>query len=188
MDLCSRETLSGSQLTRFCELTKDKDVDVNCFAKCVGGTPLLLLCRNNQSDSLYFCLRTLLDREDVNLSQLTKKMGHNALTLLCRHYPNTDLLDCVRLFLKRGVDHTIKDRDKRNAMMLLCEFYSQRNLIDIARLMIYYNIDLFHSAEQSVAILQKRTFLQESNILKQITDDARAKKGRVNNAVIIQTY
>jgi len=72
--------------------------------------------------------------------------------------------------------------------MLLCEFYSQRNLIDIARLMIYYNIDLFHSAEQSVAILQKRNFLQESNILKQITDDARAKKGRVNNAVIIQTY
>lgn len=163
-------------------------MDVNCFAKCVGGTPLLLLCRNNQSDTLYFCLKSLLERKEVDLSQLTKKMGHNALTLLCRHYRNSDLIDCVRLLIKRGVDLTVKDRDKRNAMMLLCEFYSQRNLIDIARLMIYYQIDLFHSAEQSMSILQLRGFQQESSIMKNITDIARQKNGRVNNAVIIPSY
>ena len=66
-ELCALKSLDPTAIERLHQLVKDDSVDVNS-ADRYGRTPLLLLC-NNQSNSLYQAIETLLDSgKNVNIS------------------------------------------------------------------------------------------------------------------------
>ncbi len=83
--LCHLERLNGDDLTRFTQLAKNEmAVDINCTNDAKDGlsTPLMLLCRYNQSESLARCIETFVwERPDIHVNQ-TDEDGNNALMYL----------------------------------------------------------------------------------------------------------
>jgi len=172
LNLCSRKRLNVEEATRLRILALDK----NCNIKCTdlnGYPPLLVLCKNNQSDSLYPSLKALLKRKDIDLVH-TNDCGHrvSALTLLCRFYPLRDLIDCVRLLIRRGLSVDLKEKDGRNSLYLLCQFYPNDDLIDIGRLLIHNAVE-FQSALKFEYVLRFRKLFKESEILKSLLQPLR---------------
>jgi len=171
---------------RFQKLVADKRVDVNLYSSKYHSTAILLLCRYNNSHSLYPCLKSLLTREDIKLDMF--HYGKNPLMLLCRYYKlENELLDCIRLLIKRGVDCNRKSGLKGDvtALFLLSKYARRsRYLIDAVRLLINDKSDL-QEAEKSVEVLRKRGFAQEADILSQIIQSYRLRRGSVPNKVIL---
>jgi hypothetical protein len=184
LHLSSQPSLSEEQVARFVELVADTKLNVNC--KRNSSTPILLLCRNNQNESLYPCLKSISAREDVDL-QITNH-GNNALMLLSRYYPlSNPLIDCIRLLVNRGMDINMKNCKENSKTALF--FLSQntlisKNLIDVARLLINENSD-FKIARKTAEALGKRGLRRDGDILSKIIDSYRPGQGRVNNKVRI---
>ena len=160
------------EATRLRILALDKDCNIKC-TDLNGYPPLLVLCKNNQSDSLYQSLKALLKRKDIDLVH-TNDCGHrvSALTLLCRFYPLPDLIDCVRLLIRRGLSVDLKEKDGRNALYLLCQFYPNDDLIDIGRLLVHSAVE-FQSALKFEYVLRFRKLFKESEILKTLLQPLR---------------
>lgn len=141
LELCSNP---DPQVESMCSLI-DEGVDLNCTGD-EGMTPLLLLCRWNQTPRLYICLKLLLvEREhhynpvDINCRDIN---GWNALLYLSRHYPSEDLLQIIHLLIDHGIQVDCKNEDGENALLFLCQYYSNDNLIDIIQLLIQQGIDV----------------------------------------------
>jgi len=168
------------------ELVADRELNINCAKS--SSTPILLLCRNNKSESLYPCLKSILAREDVDL-KMTTSQGNNALMLLSRYYPlSNPLIDCIRLLVNHGFDINEKNKDKKPALFLLSQNPStSKNLIDVARLLINEKSD-FKIAHKAAVALQKRGLLRDGEILSKIINSYVLGLGRVNNNVRIPFF
>ena len=161
LDLCCKKDLTHSERIRLRELAVDKDVDINRErGRC---SPLLCICRSNQSLSLYRCLRSLLLNEGIDVNVRTDK-DFTALSLLTRYYRLPNLIDCVQLLLDRNINVHFKTKYFKNALHYLCEFYELDNLMDIAKLLVF-KMDRFVSAGAAVEMLKKRGFNKESKLL-----------------------
>ena len=84
--MCEWEKLNDPQFIRCRQLVKDEEVDVNC-TEISGFTPLILLCRYNETVGLN-CLNSLklhLQLPDIQINQ-TDKDGRSSLmmALLCQ--------------------------------------------------------------------------------------------------------
>lgn len=165
LNLCSQKSLNAEEATRLRILASDKNVNMKC-TDLNGYPPLLVLCKNNQSNSLYPSLKALLKRKDIDLIHCNEiHQRVSALTLLCRFYPLRDLIDCVRLLIRRGLSVDLKEKDERNSLYLLCQFYPNDDLIDIARLLVYNTVE-FQSALMYEFVLRFRKLFKESELLK----------------------
>ena len=163
VQLCRRQDLNETDLDRLRELALNPEVDINQDNE-LNETPLLLLCRANQCDSLFSALSILLKNEHIDLTAITRQNNQTALTLLCRYYRQNNLIDCVKLLLKRKVPVDVETRDGRNAFMLLCENFGCENLVEIATLLLSKMVDL-RTANLSLSILRERGFKNESDTL-----------------------
>ena len=106
--LCSLSKLSETEMSRFRQLVTDKTVDIY-FKGDTSFSPLELLIRCNQSDSLLPCLKLLLEREDATCDK-------NALMLLLRHNSSGVVIECAKLLIERGVKVQHTDAVGRNAV------------------------------------------------------------------------
>jgi len=183
LHLSSESSLREEQLTRFMELVADRELNINCAKS--SSTPILLLCRNNKSESLYPCLKSLLAREDVDL-KLLYHGNDNVLMLLSRYYSLANpLIDCIRLLTNRGFDVNQKNKDSKTALSLLSQNdFVSKNFIDIARLLINEQSD-FTVVRETVDELRKRSLRLDARVLSGVIDLYRSGQGRVNNEVSV---
>ena len=144
--MCTRRDLTSSCIQRLDELAKDKEVDLNCTYDESKRTPLLLLCANNQSDSLCQCVELLLENHSIDVNARDKN-GSNALHLLCKHYRRTKLFYLAQLLVRRKISVITKETDGGWSPFLhLCaftptqskeiDFYNSFNFKDLIRLLI----------------------------------------------------
>jgi hypothetical protein len=171
---------------RFQQLVADKRVNINFYSSKWNCTPILLLCRFNNSRSLYPCLKSLLARPDIKLGILHN--GKNSLMLLCRYYKiEKELLNCIRLLIKRGVDCNKKSNWSCNgstALFILSKYARpSKYLIDVIRLLIKEESD-FEDATKSVEVLQNRGLKCEANILSKVIQSYRLRRSHIPNEVI----
>ena len=119
--LCHRDGLDKKELLRFTQLVKNEEaavLDVNCTDER-GRTTLMLLCRHNQSDSLYDCVEILLQRPDTDVNK-TDEDGMNALMHLCRWSDSDKILEVAQLLIANGVNVKQTDKIGRSALDI-CE-------------------------------------------------------------------
>ena len=143
LELCQLSKLENDDLTRFIQLATDKEaVDVNC-TDGIGRTPLTLLCLNNESDSLDFCVKILLQhRPDIDVT-LIDEMGFNALMNLSRHSESDKIVEVAQLLIRAGVDVKQVDKYGTNALMLLCAYSKNKKIVEMAQFFIIDNeVDL----------------------------------------------
>ena len=163
--------MDATETAHLQRLASDKVIDINC-TDLNGFTPLLVLCRNNRSNSLYPSLKALLRREDIDIKCSSVHSPVSPLILLCRYYPLGDLIDSVRLLIQRGVAVDLKDKDGRDSLYLLCQYYPGECLIDIARLLVYHMVQL-DTVLNYEYVLRFRKLFQESEILKKLLQSLR---------------
>ena len=135
-DLCALPHLDETKMSQFLLLVSDKTVDVN-----FPHWPLSLLLRNNQSESLVPCLKSLLQRPEINLETMGT-CGHNALTILCRYNSTNSLIDCIKLLIQRGVDVLKADSHQRNTILLVCEFYQGEKMMELMQLLLHHGTNV----------------------------------------------
>jgi len=186
--LCRQTSLSDVDVIRFQQLVTDKHVNINFNDPESHDTPMLLLCRFNNSQSLYPCLKLLLTREDLNLNCRTIPHFRNSLMLLCRYYTlENELIDCIRLLIKRGVDCNKKsslNRDGETALFLLTSYARpSKYLIDVVRLLINEESD-FENATKSAEILLNRGHKREADDIFKLIQSYRLGHGSIPNEVI----
>lgn len=182
--MCCKTSLNDVEVSRFQQLMVDKNININC-RKGISGIPILLLCRHNRSESLYPCLKSILERDDVDLDVTFE--SNNTIMLLCRYYPLSNrLLDCIRLLKKRGIDINLKDRYGKTALVILAEFVfgKAKSLKDIVVLLINEKSDL-KCALEAVEILRSRCIRQEAEVLSTIIESYRLGGDQVKNQVRI---
>ena len=148
--LCRLERLNDDDFSLFVQLVKDKDVvNINCTEAGYDFTPLILLCRYNQSDRLYNCLEILLrERHDINVNQ-TDNLGMNALIHLCRCSFSDNIVNVAQLLITKGIDvkKTIEGVGL-NALMNLCVYSSKKNIVEMAQLLIDNGVDVNETDEK----------------------------------------
>ena len=152
--LCARFSLDDAAMSQFLQLASDNTVDVN-FRNATGLPPLSLLLRNNQSESLVPCVKSLLQRPEINLETMGT-FGHNALTILCRYNATESLIDCAKLLIQRGVNVRKTDGFKRNALLLVCEFYLGEKMMELMQFLLQngtYVLQVNQQAENSLHLL-----------------------------------
>lgn len=143
MGLCSRPNLRKASVDRFGVLILDKNLNLNCTDESTGLTPLLLLCLNNQSDSLYEHVQLLLQSERVN-AHATSRDRSNGLLLVCHHYGGKKLLEIVQLFLRQGIDVKHSSRSEMNALFALISNQKEvqdPRLFDTVKLLVDAGVD-----------------------------------------------
>ena len=141
MELCERESLKPHNLARLRVLVKDFNVSLNCCTPSTCDTPLMLLCRYNQSESLLPSIKALLEQKRIDLA-LRNSKGHNALTLICRYNQHHSLMDCIRLLVHYNIEVTVTDDYHRNALILLCEFYKGNDLFKCVQFLLNCGTDV----------------------------------------------
>lgn len=164
--ICSLRDPSEAEVEHLIRLVQqDGCIDDDHCVDQLGMTPLLLLCRHNQSsDHLRQCIKVILEdgRVDVNYNSARLYGGYNALHFLCWFYPHSDLIDHARLLIDKGIDVNRKtragafrptlllddqpreydwnssDRGPRGStpLHLLCFRYRHDNLVDLVQLLI----------------------------------------------------
>jgi len=171
MGFCSRKSLDQAALEHLQTLVDDKDVDINCKSPKTFNSPLLLLCRYNQSQSLYPAIKILLKRKDIHL-QHKNIFGHNALSLVSRYYRRQeDMIDIVRLLVvKYRISVTdAKDPSKRNSLILLCQFYSGENLQELVELLLDNGSDASYTSPHGDGLrnplILACTYYKKSNLI-----------------------
>ena len=121
----------------------------------MSKTPILNLCRFNESTSLYPALKALLERKDIDLA-LRDNMGRNSLFLLTRYYPLDDLIDCIQLLIESGVEANTKDNNSKLACEILARHYNGPNFMDIFRLLVNNDTNM-KALQLCIGILQAKT-------------------------------
>ena len=185
--MCRQPSLGEAELIHFQQLVADKQVNIN-FTSNNHNTPILMLCRFNNSRSLYPCLKSLLAREDIDINFITSTHGRNCLMILCRYCTLEDvLIDCIRLLIKRGVDCNRKsgsECDSLTALRLLSLYaHPSKYLIDVVRLLINDKSDLQDATKSSI-ILRNRGLIREANILLGIIQSYYLGRGHIPNEVM----
>ena len=135
-------------------LVSNKHLNVNIKVKSKWETPILLLCRHNQSSSLLSALQALLVRKDINLT-LRDPLGRNLLCILARYYHNDSLIDCAQLLIQRGVSVNAVDNKGKFAFEMLAKYYRGSNLVQIFLLLFKKNSDQ-NALASSVETLHSR--------------------------------
>ena len=107
LKLCCLKGLGDDELNWFKELATDKEaVDVNCTDD-FGKTPLMLLCSYNLNDSLYNCVKILIqNRHDIKVNHMDYNdyMEKNALMQLCAESESDEIVEMARLLIAKGID------------------------------------------------------------------------------------
>ena len=132
--LCSLSKLSETEMSRFRQLVTDKTVDIY-FKGDTSFSPLELLIRCNQSDSLLPCLKLLLEREDATCDK-------NALMLLLRRNSSGVVIECAKLLIERGVKVQHTDAVGRNALLLASEFYRGGKMLELLEFLLQHGADV----------------------------------------------
>ena len=181
LQLCRRKRLGdGDNLRLFTDLvTGEEAVDVNCTDDR-GRNPLMLLCRYNQSDSLYNCIEILLQqRHDIDLKQ-TDKDGMNALMHLCRDSISDRIVQVAILLIDNDIDVNQVDKEGKNALMWLCAHSENDKSVEVTQFLITNEIDVKHTDNEgrnSEGHLDVNTFLLDSkkramlDLLQQSNDE-----------------
>ena len=169
MALCSRNCLLDAEKTRFFELVSDEKVQINHAAAYTYNTALLSLCRHNQSDSLYPCLKALLGRPSIYVNAVNRN-NNTALIFLCRYCNHQMLIECIQLLIDSGIKVQSADSKGRTALMFLCQYYLGDDLTDIIRLFVI-NSHLVESNEKALFILLKRGYTKDSDIVRLLSVD-----------------
>ena len=154
----------GFEKARFLELVSDETVSINYVQAYTLNTPLLLLCRYNHSDSLYPCLKAILQRPDLEVNA-ANKYREGALILLSRYCNHQMLIECVRILIEGGICVQATERNGKPALLLLCEFYLGDNLADIVRLLLDNSAN-DRCNEMAVRILGKRGYPKDSDVIR----------------------
>ena len=137
--MCRHKELDEAQFVRFRQLVEDEEqVDVNCIDDVYRSTPLIRLCKNNQSDGLYNCVR---HRPDIQINH-TDPIGRNALIWLCWWSTSEKMLEVAQLLIANGIDVNQTDRFGRNALMWLCGWSESDKILEVARLLIDNGINI----------------------------------------------
>ena len=138
--MCQRSELNEDDLTRFDELVNGEEaVAVNCTA-VRGRTPLMLLCRHNQSDSLDRCIEILLQRPDIDINQ-TDVFKESALVWLCVNSDSTKIVEMARLLISNGANVNQTNQWGWNALMLICRDSRSDKIVEVAQLLINNDIN-----------------------------------------------
>ena len=117
-------------------------MDVNCTDER-ERTPLMLLCRHNQSESLYTCVDMLLHRRDIDVNQQTDKDKiRNSLMLLSQHSRSKKMFEVAQLLIVAGIDLKQTNEYGRNDLMHLCFGSKSGKIVDVAQLIIDKGIDV----------------------------------------------
>ena len=122
--LCRRKSLDSDAKKQLLELVKVSSANVS--------KALLLLCENNQSESLHESIKTLLGagKED-DISVTDTITGNNAVMFLCQKCPPQQLLSTLELLhespavRKREEALKPKNRSNHDALQILCERRSE---------------------------------------------------------------
>ena len=122
-------------------MAKDKEVDVNFTGIEKKVTPLLCLCLWHESDILFECVQTLLQRDELDVNFRDSGECWNALATVCRWYSKPTLPKIVLLLLDRGCQVDSVNEEGANALMVLCANYKHSNLIEVAGLLLDNGID-----------------------------------------------
>ena len=112
--LCRLPSLTEDDLEHFNYLVQDLEVDLNCVDS-LGFSPLLLLCRNNQSNKLV----QLVTDYSVNLDYQNAN-GWNALISICFYCKNPHVYEVVALLLKNDVNTDAVTKKGWSAIFALC--------------------------------------------------------------------
>ena len=112
--LCPLPSLTEDDLEHFNYLVQYLEVDLNCVDS-LGFSPLLLLCRNNQSNKL---VQLVMDYS-VNLYYQNAN-GWNALISICFYCQNPHVYEVVALLLKNDVDTHAVTKKGWSAIFALC--------------------------------------------------------------------
>ena len=118
MRLCRLPSLTEDDLEHFNYLVQDLEVDLNCVDS-LGFSPLLLLCRNNQSNKLVQLVTAFLLRNSVDLDYQNAR-GWNALISVCFYYTNPHIYEVVALLLKNDVNTDAVTKKGWSAIFALC--------------------------------------------------------------------
>ena len=161
LELCREKNLTNDDLTLLRQLIYSENVNTNCTPKNSRETPLLLLCQNNRSDSLYPALQALLEWEGINVDAINR-YGHSALTLLSSHHKKKNLVDCIKLLIKYGVNvnkgvRMIKDNSRRNALGFLVRNYKRENLPEIVFLLLNNGLKLNADTKKTISELEAKS-------------------------------
>lgn len=116
MALCSRPHLDQASIDRFNALILDATVNLNCIED--GQTPLLMICKNNQSENLYEHVQSLLKTERIDINAQGRDQS-NTLATVCKYYGGKKLLEIVQLLLRQGIDASHTNSYGLNALFAL---------------------------------------------------------------------
>lgn len=140
MELCRRVRLGKAGMERFRQLVHNRSVNINFYNEQLI-TPILSLCQNHKAESLYDCVKLLLERPDLDLN-----LRHgacegttgcfNALPMLCRYYKGSNLYEIARLLIKRGISPAVTDINGDNALIVLCANYKHESIVEVIELLL----------------------------------------------------
>lgn len=148
LSLLLRNNQSDSLLPCLQSLLQRNDVNLeNMFT--FGHNSLTLVCRYNPTESLFDCVKMLIQQGvNVRSSDSSKR---NALLLVCEFYSGEKMLELIKLLLKNGTDVFHENKQGDNALSLICRFYKRGNLIELIRLLILrgVKVDCINSRKQT---------------------------------------
>ena len=171
---CRQETLNELSLGRFQQLLAiagEGFIDVNCIGTW-GSSPLMLLCQNMKTDSLYDCVQDLLRRPDIKINQ-TDSGGMNALMYLCRYSRSDKIVQVAQLFIDKEINVNQTDKDGKNALMrLMCRHsISSVKILQITVLLIEKGITIYHKdfkgRNASYYLFQNQHLMKTDEVIRQ---------------------
>ena len=121
-------------------------MDVNCTADG-GRTPLMLLCRHNQCDSLDRCIEILLQRPDIDINQ-TDRFKESALMWLCAYSKSTKIVEMAQLLISKRANVNQTNNSGVNALMLMCGWSKNEKIVEVAQLLIDNDIYLHQTDDK----------------------------------------
>ena len=137
--MCSRRKLNRSDFNRLKVLAGHKKVRVDCMHPD-RLTPLLLLCKHNQSKNMCHLIEPLLRKGNISFKT---RDGFSALSLVCCHHESKNLLEVVRLLLRQGIRVSRTD----SALIAACFNYKDESLFRIVRLLLRHGISVNNNDE-----------------------------------------
>ena len=165
------EHFDDDELTGFIQLATDKEaVDVNCTHAFDGSsTPLILLCVNNQSDSLDHCVKILLrQRPDIDVNQ-TDKDGLNDLMILCQWSKSVKIVQVAQMLISNGAYVIQTNKYGMNALMWLCWHSISDKIVEMAQLLITSGTDVKKTDEKGMNALMLLCYASNSEKIVQVS-------------------
>ncbi len=159
--------LNNNQFERLTQILEEDSIGLVNIVDENGHSPLLLLCQNNQSASLFLLIKMLLTKTKRNSQKkpfLTKidvnyidRKGFNALHYVCMNYHEDNLFEIINHLTRHGIDVNRTDYElNRNALQLFFQHNknNERGItLKIVRCMIKNGIDMKHKHKNGMTSL-----------------------------------